>query len=109
MSGESWMVTSHFLYRQKNNMKKKLLFLLLFVGLGMRGSSMGLRLGSPFQNDMVVQQNHPFSVWGRVEAGAVVQIRADWMADGVSVKADADGQFLGIIPVPAVRAGDYKP
>ena len=88
---------------------RKLLFLLLFVGLGMRGFSMGLRLGSPFQDEMVVQQNHPFAVWGKASAGETVEIRADWMADGVSVKADADGQFLGIIPVPAVRAGDYKP
>lgn len=103
------MVISHFLYRQKSNMKRKLLFLFLFAGLGMRGFSQGLRLGSPFQDDMVVQQNHPFSVWGRAEAGAVVEIRADWMGDAVAVKADEDGQFLGNIPVPAVQAGDYKP
>lgn len=90
-------------------MKKKLLFLVLFVGLGMRGFSMGLQLGSALQNDMVVQQNHPFAVWGRAEAGAVVDIRADWMEDAVAVKAGVDGQFLGIIPVPAVRAGDYTP
>ncbi|HEY4289604.1 MAG TPA: sialate O-acetylesterase [Puia sp.] len=90
-------------------MMKKILFLFLFAGLGIRGFSMGLQLGSALQNDMVVQQNHPFCVWGRADAGAVVEIRADWMADALTVKTGGDGQFLGIIPVPAVQAGDYKP
>jgi len=88
---------------------KKLFFLFVFVGLGMRGSSMGLELGSGLQSNMVVQQNHSFCVWGRAEAGAVVEIRADWMGGVVAVKAGVDGQFLGVIMVPAVKAGDYKP
>jgi sialate O-acetylesterase len=90
-------------------MMKNLFFLFVFVGLGMRGSSMGLELGSGLQSNMVVQQNHPFCVWGRVEAGAVVEIRADWTGGVVAVKAGVDGQFLGVIMVPAVKAGDYKP
>ena len=90
-------------------MMKKLFFLLVVVGGGMNGFAADLRLGAALQSNMVIQQNHPFTVWGKAAAGETVEIRADWMADGVAVKADADGQFLGIIPVPAVKAGDYKP
>src|SRR5260221_1139716 len=99
------------------NAMKKIFFLLLIVGGGMQGFAMPLQLGSvvvtlqlgsALQSNMVIQQNHPFNIWGRAAAGETVQIRADWMADALSVKAGADGQFLGIIPVPAVQAGDYK-
>ena len=68
---------------------------------------MGLELGSGLQSNMVVQQNHPFCVWGRAGAGAVVEVRADWTGGVAAVKAGEDGQFLGIIMVPAVKAGDY--
>ena len=88
-----------------NPMKKFVLVSLLMVA-GMR--SFAIRLGGPLQNNMVVQQNRPFTVWGSAEAGESVQIRADWMTDAIAVKAGPDGRFLGIIPVPAVRAGDYS-
>ncbi len=68
-----------------------------------------LELGSGLQNGMVVQQNHPLTVWGRGGAGDAVSIRADWMTDAITVKADASGSFSGIIPVPAVQRGDYRP
>lgn len=74
----------------------------------MHSFAMSLQLGSVLQSDMVIQQNHPFTVWGTAEAGAVVSISADWMSDAIAVKAGVDGQFLGIIPVPVVRAGDYR-
>ena len=68
-----------------------------------------LQLGSGLQDGMVIQQNHPFIVWGRGEAGAIVSIRADWMTTPIMVTADTAGSFSGTIPVPAVRAGDYQP
>src|SRR5258706_13115745 len=72
-------------------------------------SASPLQLGSPLQNNMVIQQHRPFTVWGRAAAGETVQIRADWMPDAIAVKTGPDGNFLGIIPVPAVQAGDYSP
>jgi sialate O-acetylesterase len=68
-----------------------------------------LQLGSGLQDGMVVQQNRPFTVWGRAQAGDKVSIRADWMSDPITVMADTAGNFSGIIPVPAVRPGDYRP
>src|SRR5260221_4399827 len=96
------------------NAMKKIFFLLLIVGGGMQGFAMPLQLGSvvvtlqlgsALQSNMVIQQNHPFNIWGRAAAGETVQIRADWLADALSVKPGADCQFLGIIPVPAVQSG----
>ena len=66
-------------------------------------------LGSGLQNGMVIQQNHPFIVWGHGDAGAVVTIYADWMTTATMVTADTSGNFLGIIPVPAIHPGDYRP
>jgi len=68
-----------------------------------------LQLASALQNNMVIQQNQPFTVWGKAGAGQPVQIKADWMTDAIEVKADTAGNFLGIIPVPAIQAGDYRP
>jgi len=87
----------------------KLYFLLLLAVAGMQSFAIPLQLGSPLQNNMVIQQNHPFAVWGRAEAGEAVKIHADWMAETIIVKADTGGNFLGFIAVPAVKAGDYSP
>lgn len=81
----------------------------MITGLGVSGYAVPLQLGSALQSGMVIQQNHPLTVWGWAGAGEIVETRADWMADGVSVRAGVDGQFLCIIPVPAVKAGDYSP
>src|SRR5882757_5017842 len=93
------------------NLMKKIVFLFLLAVSVLRsfaGAPM-LQLGSPLQNNMVIQQNRPFTVWGKAEAGEAVQIRADWMPDAIAVKTGPDGNFLGIIPVPAVQAGNYSP
>jgi len=93
------------------NLMKKIVFLFLLAVSVLRSfaGAPTLQLGSPLQNNMVIQQNRPFTVWGRAEAGETVQIRADWMPDVLAVKAGPDGNFLGIIPVPAVQAGNYSP
>ncbi|MFL5744187.1 MAG: GH92 family glycosyl hydrolase [Niastella sp.] len=68
-----------------------------------------LQLGSGLQDSMVVQQNRPLTIWGQAPAGKEVSIRADWMETPVMVKADDDGNFSGMVHVPAVQAGDYHP
>lgn len=94
-----------------NPMKKivLVLFLVAFSRHSFAGAPSVLRLSSLLQSSMVIQQNRPFTVSGWATAGEAVQVRADWMPDAISVKAAADGQFLGIISVPAVQAGDYRP
>ncbi len=67
-----------------------------------------LMLAAGLQSNMVVQQNRPFAVSGKAGAGSVVTIWADWMASAVDVRVDSQGDFLGIIPVPEVRPGDYS-
>jgi sialate O-acetylesterase len=69
----------------------------------------GLQLGSGLQDSMVIQQNRPFTIWGKAQAGQDVSIRTDWMSGSLTVKADGDGNFSGIIAVPAVQSGDYNP
>jgi len=67
-----------------------------------------LQLGSPLQNNMVIQQNKPFTVWGKAPSGQPVQIKPDWLSNPITVVAGETGEFLGIVPVPAVEPGDYQ-
>jgi len=66
-------------------------------------------LAGVLKSNMVVQQNKPFTIWGRATPGSTVVIRADWMEGEVDVRAGADSCFLGIIAVPPVQPGDYHP
>ncbi|AEV97730.1 9-O-acetylesterase [Niastella koreensis] len=68
-----------------------------------------LQLGSGLQDSMVVQQNRPLTIWGKAPAGKDVSIHADWMQGSVTIKADGDGSFTGLMNVPAVQPGDYRP
>ncbi|QRR04146.1 sialate O-acetylesterase [Dyadobacter sandarakinus] len=66
-----------------------------------------LKLSPVLQSNMVVQQNQPFKVWGHAPAGTTIAIQADWMSSPVRVTADADSRFIGIIPVPVAKKGDF--
>lgn len=66
-----------------------------------------LAFASVLQNNMVVQQNKPFKVWGYAPSGETVTITADWIKTQVKVVADADNKFLAIIPVPVAKKGDF--
>lgn len=68
-----------------------------------------LTLASILQSNMVIQQNKPFKVWGKAPAGSTVEIRGDWMTGAVTVTADPSDVFLGVVDVPAVTPGDYRP
>jgi sialate O-acetylesterase len=94
--------------RQKSFFVFSLMMITALAQAGAHSDSVALSLASPLQSNMVVQQNKPFAVWGKAPAGATVTIRADWMEGPVSVVADASGTFLGLIPVPAVHAGDFQ-
>jgi len=66
-----------------------------------------VKLSPVLQSNMVVQQNQPFKVWGNAPAETTVSIQADWMNAPVSISANAENKFLGIIPVPAAQPGDF--
>jgi len=86
--------------------------IILWMGPGLAANicfAGGLQLGSGLQDNMVVQQHMPLTVWGHADAGASVLIRPDWMTDAVTVRADGSGSFAGIVDVPAIRPGDYRP
>jgi sialate O-acetylesterase len=87
---------------------KIVLFLLILSVNAAMAEPQPLRLGSTLQNNMVIQQNQPFTVWGKAETGQTVQIKADWLSDPITVIAGSNGDFLGILPVPAVQPGDYR-
>jgi sialate O-acetylesterase len=88
---------------------KIVLFLLMLGVHAAVAAPQPLRLGSGLQKGMVIQQNHPFTVWGHSEPGTTVSISADWMTTATMVTTDTAGNFSGIIPVPAVHPGDYRP
>jgi sialate O-acetylesterase len=82
----------------------------VFVCAAGKGDEPGvLQLGSGLQDSMVVQQNRPLTIWGKAAAGKEVSIRTDWMEAPVTVKANTNGDFSGIVAVPAVQPGDYSP
>ncbi len=66
-----------------------------------------LIVNSILQSNMVVQQNKPFKVWGYAPAGETVSIIADWIKAPVRVTAATENKFLGIVPVPVVKKGDF--
>lgn len=70
-------------------------------------NSGGIELANALQDHMVVQQNKPFKIWGKAPEGVSLSIKADWMQDPIIIRANNQGKFLGIIPVPQAKKGDY--
>lgn len=66
-----------------------------------------LEIADMLQNNMVLQQNKSFKVWGKAKAGGWVEIKADWMANPIRTVAGDDGTFLGIIDIPLAKKGDF--
>lgn len=81
-------------------------FILLLLGV-VGAQAQRLQLGSNLQDSMVIQQNKPFTIWGKSSA-AEVAIRVDWLSGTVRVPV-VNGDFLGMVPVPMVQTGDFRP
>lgn len=71
-------------------------------------AGVALQFADPLSDNMVVQQNKPFKVWGKAPAGQKVKISADWLASPTIVEAEKDGSFLGLIQVPIAHSGDFS-
>lgn len=79
----------------------------LFPTSSFAASVDSLRIADALQSNMVIQQNKPFKVWGGAKPGRKVVIHADWLAVPTEVYADANGNFMGIIPVPKAEKGNF--
>ncbi|MEC3878952.1 sialate O-acetylesterase [Parapedobacter sp. 10938] len=84
-----------------------LVFLIPAKGFGAARDS--LRLADALQSHMVIQQNKPLKIWGTAKPGERVVIDADWLAAPTETQVDEKGDFMGIIPVPAVGKGEFTP
>ncbi len=85
-----------------------ILFFLLTINIRLTAQeSKRLSLNSVLQSNMVIQQNKPFKIWGSAPAGETVAITADWIKTPIKVIADAENKFLGILPVPVIKKGDF--
>ena len=67
-----------------------------------------LRFADVLQSNMVLQQNKPLKVWGKAVAGSNVKIKADWLAGELTIVADKDSSFLGILSVPLAGEKDFS-
>ncbi|MBT1685584.1 sialate O-acetylesterase [Dawidia soli] len=67
-----------------------------------------LRFADVLTDNMVIQQNKPFTVWGKAGRYEPVKIEADWLKTTLVVQANDQGDFVGIIPVPRVQPGDFS-
>ena len=67
------------------------------------------KVANIFQSNMIVQQDKPFTIWGKASAGNKVTIKADWAADAVTLTVDNNNYWKGEIPVPKAIPGDFKP
>lgn len=68
-----------------------------------------LIISTVIQDNMVVQQDKPFSVWGTAPPGDTVGILADWLESPVNVGVRADGSWRGAINVPKAMPGNFDP
>ncbi|MEO6150357.1 MAG: sialate O-acetylesterase, partial [Mucilaginibacter sp.] len=57
-----------------------------------------------FQNNMVIQRDKPFKVWGTASANAVVSVKASWNGAVVSTITDGAGKWQLAIPAAGANA-----
>jgi sialate O-acetylesterase len=70
-------------------------------------TSMPFTIANPLQTNMVVQQSKPMKVWGTANAEDIISVKADWMKDVVTIKANKNNEWSGNINVPEATAGDF--
>ncbi|RYZ99312.1 MAG: hypothetical protein EOP47_17135 [Sphingobacteriaceae bacterium] len=56
-----------------------------------------------FQNNMVIQRNKPFKVWGTASPNAVVSVKASWNSNVISAVTNQAGKWLLAIPAAAAN------
>lgn len=74
---------------------------------GQQKDTLNFSFADPLTDNMVVQQNKAFTVWGMAPAQSKVTISADWTSP-VTVTTGENGKFKGIISVPSIEKGNFK-
>src|ERR1700756_4226653 len=67
------------------------------------------KLANIFQSNMVIQQDKPFTIWGKAMAGESVTIKPDWSGEAVAVVAGSDNTWRTAVKVPKAIPGYFKP
>lgn len=63
---------------------------------------------SPLISDnMVIQQDKPFTIWGEAAKGNAVAVKVSWNSKTYTAVADDDNQWQIIIPVPQAIPGNF--
>ncbi|MBX3117937.1 MAG: hypothetical protein KF784_02655 [Fimbriimonadaceae bacterium] len=65
-----------------------------------------LRLGSPFQDHMVLQRDRAVAIWGWAKPGTKISIKSSWGSVG-EAEADKAGKWLGRLNTPKGGGGPY--
>lgn len=91
------------------NFKNTLILLLIasFWQCAYAQEKRAMNLASVLQNNMVIQQNKPFKIWGTATAGDTVKIKAGWNDQTICVIADRTNHFTGIVEAPKINPGDF--
>lgn len=86
---------------KKTAIKITLIFIFLTLLLPIATSAKDLRLGSPFQEHMVLQQHKPITIWGEASINSLISITID--NETIQVKSDNNGNWK--VDFPAHNAG----
>ncbi len=77
----------------------------LFVSTNANAAT-SLQLASVLQSNMVVQQNKPFTLWGKATPGSTVTVTTSWK-QSTNTTPDSDGNWKLQVKVPAAKPGDF--
>jgi sialate O-acetylesterase len=67
---------------------------------------MDLQLASLLQSNMVIQQNKPFTLWGKAAPLSKISVSASWKARTL-VRSDKEGKWKAQLSVPQALPGDF--
>jgi sialate O-acetylesterase len=86
-------------------MSAKLLFLGMVLGLSLSVSAK-IELHSLFGDNMILQRDASNSLWGWVQPGATVEVKASW-GSTAKTKADENGKWIVLLNTPNPGTGHH--
>lgn len=96
----------------KKHLKYFLFFLCFSVGISHVVKSddltdISFQTANIFQSNMVIQQNKPFSIWGKARPGETVTITVSWNNKPSFARANDKGIWKGEVSVPKAKPRDF--
>ncbi|MEO6148934.1 MAG: sialate O-acetylesterase [Mucilaginibacter sp.] len=80
----------------------------LFAGT-LQADTTGLSVANIFQSNMVVQQNKPYTIWGKAAPGTKIIVKADWATKQAEAVTDTGGRWQASVKVPKAIPGNFTP